>query len=290
MFILATNIVDKALDIFDYGLTGVLLFIDGIIYWFVSKLFSVFTSLASNEFISASVYAEIAERVQVIIGVVMLFFVATALLKSLVDPDNLNKNAGKIVKNCLVSLVLLGVVPVIFDYAFKLQNTIIEDHVIEKLLFGTESTPSVEQIGNETALNVLSAFLYIPDDIEGEGGIYWRDVKQAIITGGYFTDITIMIEPIKSSMGGTTYTPFVSGACGIFLIYTLLSFCIDLGIRVFKLAFYQIIAPIPILMYIIPAKKSVFDNWVKATLATYMEVFIRLFVMFVVVFLASIIF
>lgn len=282
-------------DAFEYGLTGVLLFIDGIVYWFISKLFGLFTSLASNEFITNDVYIEMAKRIEVVIGVVMLFFVASALLKSLIDPDNLNKNTSKIMKNCLLSVVMLGVVPVIFNYAFKLQNIIIEDHVIEALLFGNEAdSPNIEQIGNETAMNILSAFLVVPDgaivDKSDTNTLTWDEMKEGIINSGYFTDITALLEPIRDNTQGITYTPIVSTACGIFLIYVLLSFCIDLGIRVFKLAFYQIIAPIPILMYIIPEKKSVFDNWVKATFATYLEVFIRLFVMFAVVFLAQLVF
>ena len=167
----------------------------------------------------------------------------------------------------------------------------IESHVIETLLFGKQDTPSVEQIGNETAMNVLSAFLVVPDNLDVDGsGLTWSEMKENIIIGGYFQDITALVESAKDNINGVSYTPFITTACGIFLVYVLVSFCIDLGIRVFKLAFYQIIAPIPILMYIIPEKKSVFDNWLKATMATYLEVFIRLFVMFGVVFLAQVIF
>lgn len=279
-------------DAFEYGLTGVLLFIDGIVYWFISKLFGLFTSLASNEFITNEVYVEMAKRIEVVIGVVMLFFVASALLKSLIDPDNVNKNTSKILKNCLISVVMLGVVPVIFNYAFQLQNIIIEDHVIEALLFGNDAdSPSVEQVGNETAMNILTAFLEVPDEVViDDSGLTWLEMREGIRNSGYFLDITALLEPIRDNTQGISYIPIVSTACGIFLIYVLLSFCIDLGIRVFKLAFYQIIAPIPILMYIIPEKKSVFDNWVKATFATYLEVFIRLFVMFAVVFLAQLVF
>ena len=287
MLTMATNIF----NVFEYGLTGIFLFIDGIVYWFISKLFNVFYSLATGEFIDPLLFDNLAGRIEVVIGVVMLFFVASSLLRSLVDPDNLNKNTSKIAKNCIISIILLGIVPVLFDQAKKLQNTIIQDHVIERLLFvDSNDTPSIEEVGNQTAYNILSAFLYIPDEVEGDGGIAWIEMKKVIIEGGFFTEIVAMVEPIKENENGASYTPLVSTACGLFLIYVLISFCIDLGIRVFKLAFYQIIAPIPILMYIIPEKKSVFDNWLKATLATYLEVFIRLFVMFAVVFMAQAVF
>ncbi len=289
-----TSSIEKFLEIFDYGLTGVCLFIDSVVYWVIAKLFDSFTYLASAELIQADVYQEMADRIEVVIGVVMLFFVASALLKAIVDPDSINKGAAKIAKNCIISIVLLGIVPVIFNYAFKLQNLIISEHIIEKLLFGNEGdTPEVNRIGYETALNVLEVFLVIPESTESKGGVPWggeNGVREMISKNGTFPDIVIFIEQIKDEENGVSYMPLIASACGIFLIYVLLSFCIDLGIRVIKLAFYQIIAPIPILMYIIPEKKSVFDNWVKATIATYMEVFIRLFVMFGVVFLVQAIF
>lgn len=281
------------LDAFDFGLTGVLLFLDAIVYWTIGQLFKLFTSLANLDFLPPNVYSDIVGRIEVVIGVVMLFFVASSLLKALVDPDSLSKNPAKIAKNCVISIVLLGVVPVIFDQAFKLQNSIIEDQVIEKLLFGNEgNTPKVGEIGNELALNILTVFLEVPDGVvvDKNTGETWGELKINIVATGDFKSITSLVEPIKSNEMGTNYTPLISLACGIFLIYVILSFCLDLGVRVVKLAFYQMIAPIPILMYIIPEKKSVFDNWVKATLATYLEVFIRLFVMFTVVFLAKTIF
>lgn len=294
-----TLIDAKIFNVFDFGLTGVFLFIDSIIYSVIGKLFDSFVFLADAEALfQNTAYDEIVKRIEVVIGVVMLFFVASALLKAIVDPENLNKGAGKIAKNSIISIMLLGIVPIIFDYAFQLQHLIISENVIGTLLFGKEDSesrvekPKVKEYGYKMSLNILEVFLEIPGNTQHEepNGILWDDVRDGIERTGEFKDITIFVEPIKEEENGIKYTPLVSAACGIFLIYVLLSFCIDLGIRVVKLIFYQIIAPIPILMYIIPEKKSVFDNWVKATLATYLEVFIRIFVMYTVVFLAGSIF
>src|SRR5699024_5186594 len=42
-----------------------------------------------------------------------------------------------------------------------------------------------------------------------------------------------------------SYTLIVSTVAGIFILYVLLNFCFDMAVRVIKLAFYQLIAPIP---------------------------------------------
>ncbi len=293
------------LEVFKYGLTGVFLFIDGIVYWAVSNIFEVFESLARVEFLTQGVYKEIVNKFMVIIGVFMLFYLSYSLLKSLINPDDFSKNTTKLVTNLIFSLVLLGVMPVIFTQAFKLQTLIIDNHILDKVILGQDTASQDENYisknGNRSALNILNAFLN-PDNanVEGESFQKWNDFKNDLVLGyASFMDITDFAEKVHEQASApdsngkivvVTYAPLVSALCGIFLCYVILSFSIDLGVRVAKLAFYQILAPIPIIMRVIPEKKSVFDNWTKGTVATYLEVYIRIFIMLIVVFLASVIF
>ncbi|MCI8575805.1 MAG: hypothetical protein HFI09_04980 [Bacilli bacterium] len=123
----------------------------------------------------------------------------------------------------------------------------------------------------------------------------WDQMKWAIINDGDFSQIislaNVIHEGAESMDGSETvhvkYTAFVSTICAAFLLYLLASFCIDLGIRSVRLAFLQLIAPIPIFMRALPGKTQQFDKWLKKTLATYMEVFIRVFLMYLVVFFLS---
>lgn len=282
-------------NVFKYGLTGVFLFIDGLVYWAISKLFALYEALAKVEFITQEDYQGIANKFYVVIGVVMLFYLTYSLLKTLINPDDFNKNIGKIVLNLVISLILLGVVPLIFSYAFQIQNAVLKDNVIGNLVLGTNENGttikgnSIAHDGNVAAISILTTFLNPSGtDIDGEETT-WYEFLTKVNEGDAeaFLNITDFAEPVHD--GDVEYKPIISTICGAFLIYVLVSFCIDLGVRVVKLAFYQIISPIPILMRIIPEKKSVFDNWVKGTLATFMEVFIRLFIMFIIVLLAGMI-
>ena len=67
---------------------------------------------------------------------------------------------------------------------------------------------------------------------------------------------------------------------GVFLIYVLANFCIDMAVRVVKLGYFQIIAPIPILTLMIPGQKKIFDNWMKNSIQTFLDVFLRIFIIF----------
>lgn len=72
------------------------------------------------------------------------------------------------------------------------------------------------------------------------------------------------------------YNPIFQLIAGIIVIYVLVNFCIDIGVRAIKLGYYQIIAPFPILLLLMPGQKKVFDKWLKSTVSTYIDIFFRI--------------
>lgn len=82
-----------------------------------------------------------------------------------------------------------------------------------------------------------------------------------------------------------SYSWGVSWLAAVFLIYIFATFCVDIGIRVVKLAFLVIIAPIPILSKIDPSGKGeMFSKWLKMCGYTYLDVFIRYASVFFIVY------
>lgn len=82
---------------------------------------------------------------------------------------------------------------------------------------------------------------------------------------------------------------FAAFIVGLLLIYVIISFCFDMGIRVCKLAFFQMIAPIGIICMAIPKMEDVFKKWLSNTTKTYLSVFIRTLVMSFGVYLISLV-
>ncbi len=78
------------------------------------------------------------------------------------------------------------------------------------------------------------------------------------------------------------YRPILSGITGIFIVILLFRFCIDIAIRVVKLGFLEIVAPIPIVAYMGPSDKesSMLSRWGKECFSTYFALFIRLAILF----------
>ena len=69
--------------------------------------------------------------------------------------------------------------------------------------------------------------------------------------------------------------------CNVGVIIT---YCISVATRVIQLAYLQLIAPVPILSYISDPEGS-FKNWTKQCMTTYLDLFIRLAVVYFAIFL-----
>lgn len=86
------------------------------------------------------------------------------------------------------------------------------------------------------------------------------------------------------------YMPIVSAFVGIYLLFLLIAFAIDIAVRVFKLMFLQAVAPIAIVSYIDPkesASNGRLHNWGMECLRTYFSLFLRLAIIYLAIFLVK---
>lgn len=302
---------------------GLLMFIDTIIYRLVDYVYDIFNALAKVNIFDMNDYKTIVSRIYVILGMVMLFSLAYSLLKAVINPDEFAKGENsfpKLIKNVIISLAIIAVLPTAFSVAFNLQNTILNQNTIPKLVFGNGTdydNATREDAGEMMSYYVMTAFLHpnvewcnekgyeIDDDtdinlsecaskIKGDGawlvtnGEDLKSVTEKFKAGTY--DISAFNDFGESAAAGkVTYNVFISTVAGVFLLYVLLNFCFDMAVRVVKLMFFQIIAPIPVICRVIPGGKlkDVFSDWMKKTISTYVEVFIRIAIMYLGVFMIS---
>lgn len=88
------------------------------------------------------------------------------------------------------------------------------------------------------------------------------------------------------------YLPFISTVAGIYLVFLLITICIDIAMRAIKLCFLQMIAPISIVSYVDPKESSgdsKLRRWASEAGKTYAMLFIRLATVFLVIRFVSII-
>lgn len=87
------------------------------------------------------------------------------------------------------------------------------------------------------------------------------------------------------------YKMLISTAIGIAVIYLFILFCIDIAIRSVKLGFLEMISPVPILSYIDPKSgdKGIFKKWFDMCWKTYIDLFLRLFALYLGIYAITII-
>lgn len=86
------------------------------------------------------------------------------------------------------------------------------------------------------------------------------------------------------------YSWLISTIAGVVVAWMFLGYCIDTGVRAVKLAALELIAPVPIFSYIDPKKgESIFQNWVKTTISTYLSLFGRLVLIYFVIYICHLI-
>lgn len=108
----------------------------------------------------------------------------------------------------------------------------------------------------------------------------------------FFSQFSRVVNNKKDGSYYFDYKPLFSTFIGLFIVLLLVSYCFDAAVRLVKLAFLEIIAPIPIISYMDPRQSgsnSMLARWGKECFTTYISLFIRIFVIYLAFYLVSIV-
>ncbi len=363
------------------GFYWILLGLDGFVYSAITKLYKVYILLAGARLLTNDAFTTIANQIYIVVGVAMLFVLAYAIIRAIIDPDQMTKgnySGANIVKGVITAVIGLAITPVIFNVAYQGQDIILKQNVIGKMFFASDvndkydyditlpdgstqsgtvdASAAMEDAGNIVAIYIWQTFFYPSETnavdetkIMGETAEYlispgattllWIGCGIGIAAGiiatiftlgfgalavaataaacvgaatgsatGAIADLTAKEISLADAIsmatangdfsifkcftenivaGEITYFFGVSTIVGLFVCYTFLSFSIDMAVRAAKLAYYQIIAPIPLILQVIPEFKSNMEKWMKDIIHTFLEVLIRLSVIYVVVYIIA---
>lgn len=282
---------------------------DGV-YRLIYLTFYIFEKLGSARIIEDT--QGIVNRISLIIGLFMVFRVTFAFVQYIVDPDAMldkKKGAANIIKKIIISIVLLGSTSTLFNLAFKAQDLIIDNQIIGKIIFNSSSSNGYDSdslystpensstFGGRLSAEVFSAFYRLnpeasPKDSNQEDCKTWLTNDDG--NSGY-SKLKEKIAQNKGALSGYKNSPaaiclneqdssdeyivdfdaggFFALAFGIAVLYTIFIFTIQVGVRVIQLAYLQIIAPIPIIMYITPKGDEQLKKWGQQCSTTFLDFF-----------------
>lgn len=288
----------------------------GAVYQLINYTYQVFLFLAQSNIFEQEVYESLTQKIYVILGVVMLFVIAYNILNLVIDPDKNDKGSSieKLLKNIVISFILIVICPSLFSFAFRVQNSILNTNggIINNFFASSyqENTgeDTIRAGGRRMAVTTFSAF-FTPSN-EGANPSSKSKNKSYTLKNGTVVNCSTkgscnLEQAQQAAFELGTFSPYKSFAMNIvdeevdfnwlialiaggYLVYVVVSFCFDLAVRACKLAFYQIIAPITITCRILPNQEDIFNKWFKATWKTYISLFIRILIMNLGIYLISV--
>lgn len=294
-------------------------YLDVVIYSLIPFVYSMIFSLydISLLFRDQSVLTNLVNRMTTtiysFIAIFMFFRVAFSLITMLVDPstiDDKEKGAKKVVMNIMICLILIVVVPKIFQYAKEIQTKAMTEHWIEKVVLGDDFADGNKNysLGNELALSVWGVF-FAPFDTNSvtqaaydsvfnnpsatEFNAVWPVVKlhavlNSVVGIPVIADVIGRVDIFNNILNifdaGTyyqlSYIYILSTIVGVYVLWTFIKMMIDVAYRSIKFFALELLSPIAIMSYIDPSssKKGIFSKWLNETVKTYISLFVRVFI------------
>lgn len=269
------------------------------IYRLIVSLYSIFYNIANTRFLEDDTIQQLSANIYVLVSVVMLFAFSITILSAIVNPDLLNdskKGVAAAFKRAIIGLALMVIVPFAFDEIYAVQKNIMDNSLIEKIIVGADFRCDKDEDGNckvggnggqVIAGNLISSVLYpVEDNVQISENI--SDKYEKMITtdiryiGAVSKHINVTTEgdnAYHSDFDDDDYAfnwdGLVAIIAGFATCYILLLFAIDMAIRVFKLAFLELTAPISIVAYMASGDKTL-KSWAGQVLKTFLDVFTRI--------------
>lgn len=270
--------------------------LDSLIYQVVSFLYKLFFFVSSTEIFQNDAVKNVSKNFQLLVAVVVMFSLSISLVNYIVNPDNMKSGkvpASKLVTKVITSLILLLTINIVFATAYRLQNAIIENNFVGKLILGDKAQSfDVESMGMSFSKSILSAF--ITDNPNKSGSVPQYNIQDAndlfnnILTKeSQFHYLTDFINDKDDQGEYVLNYNALSIPVGLFISYILLTYVVGVGVRTVQLFYLQIIAPVPILFYVLPNGDDKLKKWTQQCITTYLDLFIRHLIIYLTIFLCS---
>ena len=117
-------------------INGLMLLICDMIYKLIGLLYQVFYLISQVNLFDRKTFTQITRNMYVVMGIAMLFIFAYNIVLMIINPED-KKSTGsttKVVKETIISLVLVILLPTIFNWMYIFQNNIINSGIISSII------------------------------------------------------------------------------------------------------------------------------------------------------------
>lgn len=277
-----------------YLVRNICFLIDNLLINFIGSLYTYFTVFLSGTIFNEAVVDSVMRNVYVFIGVVVFFRLMMVLLKYIVNPELISDGkigASNLIKRVIIGIAGITLIPTIFNFANDFQAAFLKDQVMQKIIVPEDllevTKKKVDNAGKYIGTYVMAGFFNpsskaSPDSVKKyELAVEKGDMSSLDVNAGGFLGVGYTSYEYS-------YFVFLSTFVLGYVLFLMIKYCLDLVGRLFKLFLYQMIAPFAMIEYMINGSQDgVFKSWKTAVLSTYFMLFIRVFALWFVVFVMT---
>lgn len=238
-----------------------------------------------------------------------------------------NKGAQAIIKKVIIVIVLLGSTRYLFKAAFDIQNQVLNSQILEKVILGKEFISSeqgtaMDEFGSNLSATIFTTFYRINPEAPTSGdttvynlckellgennealrnqirvdGLSSTGANICLTSKAKYETNNDSIEEIVKKNKDTEENYIVqfdgdglaAAITGIICLYLGFMFTFQVGIRTIQLAYLQVVAPIPIIMYITPKGEDNLKKWATQCVTTFLDFFLRIAIVYFAVFIIKV--
>ena len=279
------------------GIRSISFFLDTLFVNYIGTFFRYFVKIINGTIFTKEIISGIMNRLYVFIGIIVFFKLSMLLIKYISSPElvaDAKVGVNSLIKRVIFGFGLMLLVPFIFSTAMSLQEAIIEDKVIEKIILPKEdyllAEANRDYAGNLIAMNILQGFWSPNSSLPPSSRavkLYNKAVEQndPSVVGWNSINSGRILGAGEYSYN---YFPVMSTVALGYTLYIAIKFCIDIALRGFKLGFLQMMAPLAIVDYIVyGSEDGSFKNWLKLCKGTYLMLFVRVLSLWFIVFVTT---
>ena len=251
----------------------------------LTVLFEIFRAISMQSISDIVSLDTLMNNIYIVVSICMLFYISINLMTYLASPDKLSDRSSggsKLLIRIVVTLALLVFTPTVFDIAMDFQRAVVSEDIIAKIVIGAKDTSVDDDAFNARSHDILEAFVLAflqPKEKNDDDPIY-QDVF-FIARDRSMGTLRTYAESYQAYDFNWVMAIIATG----FMCIVLFNFLFDISIRLVKLGFMQMIAPLPILTYPFSNKQGFFNKWMKDTVSTYISLFVRIAIIYFAIFI-----
>lgn len=159
--------------------------LDNVVYSLIPLLYKMILYLSNIDlYRNNQTLVALSNRVYILVGVFMLFKLSFSMIRYIADPNSFSdssKGFTGLVKNVIISLVLLVSIPYLFNMAYQIQGDIISSNVIPNFILGTSGDLNMEDFessAKDVQFIMFSPFFTVNPNAGGDFGYCAPETSQ----------------------------------------------------------------------------------------------------------------